>query len=375
MRYWKKTSVVNGNERGNTMTEKKSPGLFKRGGIWHIDKQFLGTRIRESTKTTSLREANQYIARRVELMRQTKLYGVRPKRLFRDAAMKYLQENQHKRSFSNDIRALKLLDNFIGDVPLEVLHRGTLESFIEKRRAQGVKNRTINHGLQIVRRVLNLAASEWIDDNGLSWLLTAPKIKLLSLEDARAPYPLSWEEQERLFEKLPLHLRQMALFAVNTGCRDHEICCLRWEWERAVPELNTSVFIIPAREVKNKLDRLVVLNQTARDVVETVRGTHSTFVFTYQSHPIQRMLNSSWQTARQHTQLPLVRVHDLKHTFGRRLRAAGVSFEDRQDLLGHKSARITTHYSAPELHQLLNAANKVTKKVNSAPTLTLLRNA
>ncbi len=30
------------------------------------------------------------------------------------------------------------------------------------------------------------------------------------------------------------------------------------------------------------------------------------------------------------------------HTFGRRLRAAGVSYEDRQDLLGHKSGRITT---------------------------------
>jgi hypothetical protein len=26
-----------------------------------------------------------------------------------------------------------------------------------------------------------------------------------------------------------------------------------------------------------------------------------------------------------------------------------VSFEDRQDLLGHMSGRITTHYSAPEL--------------------------
>ncbi len=44
-----------------------------------------------------------------------------------------------------------------------------------------------------------------------------------------------------------------------------------------------------------------------------------------------------------------VKVHDLKHTYGRRLRAAGVSFEDRQDLLGHKSGRITTHYSAAEL--------------------------
>ena len=67
-----------------------------------------------------------------------------------------------------------------------------------------------------------------------------------------------------------------------------------------------------------------------------------------------------------------VRVHDLKHTFGRRLRAAGVSFEDRQDLLGHKSARITTHYSAAELFNLWEAANKVCD-VHERPTLTLIR--
>ena len=53
-----------------------------------------------------------------------------------------------------------------------------------------------------------------------------------------------------------------------------------------------------------------------------------------------------------------VRVHDLKHTFGRRFRAAGVSFEDRQDLLGHKSRRITTHYSEAELANLIAAADK-----------------
>ena len=41
-----------------------------------------------------------------------------------------------------------------------------------------------------------------------------------------------------------------------------------------------------------------------------------------------------------------------------RLRAAGVSFEDRQDLLGHKSQRITTHYSHPELSNLIAAAEK-----------------
>jgi integrase len=54
-----------------------------------------------------------------------------------------------------------------------------------------------------------------------------------------------------------------------------------------------------------------------------------------------------------------IRVHDLKHTFGRRLRSAGVSFEDRQDLLGHKSGRITTHYSQAELCNLIDAAETV----------------
>jgi integrase len=53
-----------------------------------------------------------------------------------------------------------------------------------------------------------------------------------------------------------------------------------------------------------------------------------------------------------------IRVHDLKHTFGRRLRAAGVSFEERQDLLGHKSGRIATHYSQAELANLIAAAEK-----------------
>jgi hypothetical protein len=44
------------------------------------------------------------------------------------------------------------------------------------------------------------------------------------------------------------------------------------------------------------------------------------------------MNNSAWKRARKKVELERVRVHDLKHTFGRRLRAAGVSFEDRQDL-------------------------------------------
>lgn len=358
------------------MGRKKTPGLYKRGGYWHIDKQVFGQRICESSGTDLLDEAERHLAKRVEELRQVVIYGARPKRIFREAAVKFLKENQHKKSIQYDVEQLELLDKYIGNLPIEAVHIGALGSFIADRTKDGRKNRTINFGLQIVRHILNLAASEWMDSNNLTWLNTAPKIKLLPINDARKPYPLSWEEQERLFKALPLHLRRMALFAVNTGCRDQEICKLRWEWEMKIPELNTSVFIIPGVGVKNGEDRLIVLNKTAQSVIEEVRGQHCERVFTYNGRPVTRMLNSAWKRARNRANLAAtVRVHDLKHTFGRRLRAAGVSFEDRQDLLGHKSGKITTHYSAAEIGNLFKAVNEVckTKQNINSPTLTLLR--
>ena len=190
--------------------------------------------------------------------------------------------------------------------------------------------------------------------------------------DKRKPYPLNWDEQNRLFKELPNHLKQMSLFAVNTGCRDKEICNLKWEWEFKIPELGSSVFIIPGHKVKNREDRLVILNEIARTVIKQMRGQHSEYVFTFRGKPLDRMLRSAWRKARVRAGLLQVRVHDLKHTFGRRLRAAGVCFEDRQDLLGHKSGRITTHYSAAEISNLLKAAELVCCGDPNTPALTLL---
>jgi hypothetical protein len=52
----------------------------------------------------------------------------------------------------------------------------------------------------------------------------------------------------------------------------------------------------------------------------------------------------------------------LKHTYGRRLRAAGVPVETRKVFLGHRNGDVTTHYSAPELRELIEAANRVCRK-------------
>lgn len=355
------------------MGRKRTPGLIKRAGVWHIDKCIGRRRVCKSTGTSKLEEAERYLARLTEQTRQAQIYGVRPVRTFEQAAAKFVLENQHKRSLSSDIGRLKQLMPWIGEVPIDRIHTGILLSWIDHRRREGVAVGTINHGLKVVRRILNLSASEWVDDHGLTWLQAAPKIKLLPDTNKRQPYPLNWEEQERLFKELPMHLAQMAVFAVNTGCRDSEICGLQWQWEVEVPTLDTSVFIIPGLHVKNSDDRLVVLNSIALAVVNQCRGQHTSHVFTYKAKPVTRMLNSAWLRARKKVDLPQVRIHDLKHTFGRRLRAAGVSFEDRQDLLGHRSGRVTTHYSAAELSRLLNAVNRVCVRNQEAAGLVVLR--
>ena len=286
----------------------------------------------------------------MEEVRQAEVYGVRPKRTFREAATKYLNEAT-KASLQRDASLLRILEPFIGDVSLDAVHMGTLQPYIKNRKEYGWKKRTINYGLQVVRHIINLATLEWIDDYGLTWLSHAPRIKLLKEDDKREPYPLDWREQEPLFAELPEYLRRMALFAVNTGCRDQEICNLKWTWEMTVPELRTTVFIIPSYgdrkkfKPKNREDRLVVLNSIAEAVIEQVRGEHDEFVFSYEGKQLQRMYNRAWRQAREKAGLPHVTVHDLRHTFGRRLRSAGVSFEDRQDLLGHKSGRITSNHS------------------------------
>lgn len=347
------------------MGRRKSPGLQKRGRIWWIDKRIKGYgRVAESCGTDNLEEAERYLAHRLDEIRHAMVYGIRPTRTFQQAAIKYLNDNQNRKSLERYVAAFNRLMPHIGHLRLDRIHNGTLAQYRQARRADGVTAGTIRKELSCLRRVLNLAARVWRHEDGMSWLESPP---LIEMEEgpARKPYPLSWEEQDGLFRELPAHLQRIALYKVNTGCRKQEVLQLRWNWEVQVPELATSVFVLPNNDefaTKNSQERIVVLNSIARRVVDEQRGKHPEFVFTYRGNRTRSILNSGWKLARVRAGLPNVRVHDLRHTFGHRLRAAGVSFEDRQDLLGHKSERMTTHYSAPDISRLIEAAETVCKR-------------
>jgi len=151
----------------------------------------------------------------------------------------------------------------------------------------------------------------------------------------------------------------------------------RWRW-KSVRQQHQPVYdyLLSQQPFNNANNRwLTVVNDLAiaGKHIESRRGQHSVYVFDFDGHPVKRILNTGWKKARERAGLSQVRVHDLKHTFGRRLRAAGVSFEDRQDLLGHRSGRITTHYSAVELGRLIEAAEKVAEQNGKRPELVVLR--
>lgn len=336
---------------------RRSPGLFLRGGAWHIDKIIDGKRICESIGTCDLKEAEAVVARIVQEAREIRLLGAQRVRSFREAATKFLEENTHKRSLERDARALKALDPFIRELRLRRVHHETVQPYVRARLQAGISPGTINRDLAVVRRILNLSARLWRDESDRPWLTTPPLIQMQRHPHRREPYPLSMEEERLLFSELAGHLASMALFKVNTGLREQEVVNLRWSWEVKVPELSTSVFVIPRDCVKNGLDRLVVLNRTARSVIESCRGKHPEFVFTRAGQPVTKIYNSGWTAVRRRAAnryaqelertcpagFRALRVHDLKHTYGHRLRVAGVGFEDRKVLLGHKSHHVTTH--------------------------------
>lgn len=345
---------------------RKQSGIYQDdSNRWCVDKVYKGTRLRE--RFEKFEEAENWLIRQLEILRQINLFGARRERTFNEASAKYLVEHQAKVSLQTDIYMLQSIMPYIGNLTLDKIHDATLAPYVLKRKADGRSHKTINLALAIVRRILNLAARSWRDEeSGKTWLETPPLIKLLPLVGfQREPRPISWSEQKKLFEALPKHLLKMALFDLNTGARDEVVCGLKWDWEIEIPELETSVFLVPKDSVKGrKRDRILVCNKVAKQVIDAQRGLHEEYVFTYKDHRIETMNNSAWQRARKLADLGDLHVHDLRHTVGMRLRESEVREETIADILWHNRPSMTAHYSVAQVRELYEALNRISNESN-----------
>ena len=116
------------------MGKKRSlSGLRFRNGIWHIEKMVDGKRLFESTKVSEREEAEKVLIHRLEQIRHAKVFGIRLPRTFQEAATRYLTENQHKRSLSDDADELERLMPHIGAMQLDKINMFSLQPYITNR--------------------------------------------------------------------------------------------------------------------------------------------------------------------------------------------------------------------------------------------------
>lgn len=97
-----------------------------------------------------------------------------------------------------------------------------------------------------------------------------------------------------------------------------QICRLRWDWELPIPELDTSVLVLPVPITKASAERVVVLNSVARRIIDSRRRKHEKYVFSYRGRRLSKLHSSAWKPAWRNAGLPVERdirkgVHNLRH--------------------------------------------------------------
>ena len=140
--------------------------LRKRGGIWWIDVSAPdGERVRRTTGTANKALAQEAHDRfKSELWRIGHL-GEKPRHTWNDAVVRWLKEQSHKATASEDVTKLRWLDRYLGgkDSSSSAAPRST--SITDAKLAQGISNATVNRTLELVRAILASAStigSGWI---------------------------------------------------------------------------------------------------------------------------------------------------------------------------------------------------------------------
>lgn len=376
-----------------------------RTGVWQIDKIFRicpdskPIRIFRTLKESSRIDAEDYYHKRVEA---AKVEAAAPKTIqWQTAVLRHVEDNKRLSNIPDQIKVFNDVNPFIGELTINEVNTQTVAPYVKLLRERNLAVKTIRIYLAYINRVLKQCNDTWLREDGTGpWLPYYTPIKL-PLYDKTLPNhgkkkKVSFKQTSlsMFFNGLPEHLKNVCEFVLHTGLRECEACAIKWEWEVDVDDeaLKGRVFIIPGHVkfgrtvkgvsttgVKNGLDRIIVLNDRAVEIVNSLRSNGSGHVFLYKGEPFQRIDNSGWKTAWKKAgdydnerlikhQLPQDRFsskgpHNLRHHFGHLLRTNGVDKESIRDLMGHAKADVTSLYTDPELLNLLNDVNMLVRSV------------
>ncbi|WP_394370631.1 tyrosine-type recombinase/integrase [Eikenella corrodens] len=296
-----------------------------------------GKRLRRTTGTRDRREAQELHDKlKHELWRQEKL-GEKPKRIWDEACIRWLQENQGKKSLDSDKIKIRLLPELRG-LLLEDMTRDLIHSVVNRKTCSGS---TKNRYFALIRAILNKCVNEW------DWLDKAPRLKLHKEPKKRIRW-LYPEEAQRLvnaLDSLP-YMQHLVIFSLATGLRQANVLNLKWEQI----DLRRQVAWIYPDQAKAGKAIGVPLNHTAMQVLMD-RPRVSDYVFTHSKGERVKSISSRvWREALDRAGIADFRWHDLRHTWASWLVQQGTPLAALKEMGGWESVEMVQRYAhlAPE---------------------------
>jgi integrase len=310
--------------------------LYRRGRVWYADfYDQQGKRVQESTGTANRRQAETFLALRISEVKR----GVYVKPVvvsLKEFGERFLDyAKTHKRSWRRDEQMLGHLERHFGNVNLGDIQALRVEEYQQKR-IKEVCPATVNRELALLKHMFNVA-ERWGMRQGTN---PVRLVRFLPENNLRFQ-TLSPEEERKLLVAAPPYLRELVLFAINTGLRCGDIFHLQWQ----EVDLEQKRLNIIMKKTRHTLE--VPLNDTAAEIVEARHAVkHGPYVF-YNSgtgdrfHDVKLGLKGALTRAG----LSGVTWHTFRHTFASRLTRSGADLVTVKELLGHSSVVVTMRYA------------------------------
>ena len=323
--------------------------LRRRGSVWWIEfRDPNGRRIRRSAGTANKALAQELHDKlKAEAWRIARL-GERPRRVWNDAAVRWLKEASHKATIEMDRAHLRWLDRHLGGKPLEAIDRHTIDQLTDARLAEGVSPATVNRLLEVVRVILRRCVMQW------EWLDRAPPVRMLKEPKRRIRF-LTREEALRLHAELPEHLAVMMAFSLATGLRRANVTGLEW----TQVDLERRMAWVHPDQAKARKAIAVPLNEEALSILRSRLGQHATHVFTYLGKPMTQTSTKAWYEALKRAGIEDFRWHDLRHTWASWHVQNGTPVNVLQELGGWESPEMVRRYAHLAAEHLAPYANRL----------------
>ena len=322
--------------------------IYKRGSTWWI--RFTtpgGELVRQSAGTENKQAAQEFHDKLKAESWRIDMSGQKPSRTWDEAAIRWLQEMQHKRSYQDDVGILRWLQPRLTLKPLREITRDLIGQIAEEKRKESSPSRS-NRVLALIRAILRRCETEW------EWLEKAPSVRMYKEAKRRVRW-ITPEQVQTLLGELPKHQVDVVLFALATGLRQSNVVKLEW----SEVDLQRGVAWIHADQAKAGKDIHVSLNSVAQEVIARQVGKHSVRVFTYKGRPFGWANTKGWRDALKRARIEDFRWHDLRHTWASWHAQNGTPMHVLQEMGGWETASMVRRYAHLAPAHLLKYAETV----------------